>query len=98
MNDLYDELGNPAGQVQSAVNAWRGRGLRFGMMWFDVEPSSWEDCATNFNFLSAMVNEARAMGVNFGPRDFCFFCFSRFLLCSCFCVQVSTPTTGAGRR
>jgi len=59
--------GNAAGQVQSCVQNLRNKGVKYGMLWFDIEgPQYWMGEAANREFFSALVAEGRAMGVNCG--------------------------------
>jgi GH25 family lysozyme M1 (1,4-beta-N-acetylmuramidase) len=62
------QSGSPQSQVQALVNWVRGKGVRFGMLWFDVESCDgcWSSESENANFIAAAVQEARSMGVNVG--------------------------------
>eukprot|EP01012_Entosiphon_sulcatum_P004616 TRINITY_DN1186_c0_g1_i1.p1 TRINITY_DN1186_c0_g1~~TRINITY_DN1186_c0_g1_i1.p1 ORF type:complete len:211 (-),score=26.78 TRINITY_DN1186_c0_g1_i1:38-670(-) len=59
--------GNPAGQVATMVNHLRSSGAIFGMVWYDIERQSWSsNLASNQQFITAMINQGRAMNVSAG--------------------------------
>jgi len=59
--------GNPAGQVQTAVNNLRSHGATFGMLWLDIEGTQyWMGQTANRAFFEGLVHEAQAMGVVLG--------------------------------
>ncbi|EFC38524.1 predicted protein [Naegleria gruberi] len=53
-----------AAQVQNTVNFIKSNGATFGQIWLDIEgPQYWtNNCQTNVNFISRMVNAGRATG------------------------------------
>eukprot|EP00698_Gefionella_okellyi_P006284 TRINITY_DN15669_c0_g1_i1.p1 TRINITY_DN15669_c0_g1~~TRINITY_DN15669_c0_g1_i1.p1 ORF type:complete len:222 (-),score=28.71 TRINITY_DN15669_c0_g1_i1:58-693(-) len=71
--------GNAAGQVRDAVQGWHSRGIKYGMMWFDIETPCNLGCSGNAAFLRAAVAEARSLGVNFGIYS------SEYMWSKCMC-------------
>ncbi len=60
--------GNPAGQMDSTISNLKSSNATFGMIWIDVEGTSYwsTDQAANTNFIVAMANEGVAKGVSIG--------------------------------
>ena len=60
--------GNPAGQMSTLVNSLKSQGVKFGMIWLDIEgPSYWSSsCSTNQQFAAGLANQAVSMGINLG--------------------------------
>ena len=57
------KCGNPAAQVSAAHSAC---GASCGMLWLDIEGSSWKTASENQVFIKAMVDECAALGVQCG--------------------------------
>ncbi len=59
--------GDPAGQVERCVSNLRNRGVKFGMLWFDIEgPQYWMGQAANREFFNGLISGGHAAGVNIG--------------------------------
>uniref|UniRef100_A0AC34R819 Lysozyme n=1 Tax=Panagrolaimus sp. JU765 TaxID=591449 RepID=A0AC34R819_9BILA len=54
-------------QVEATVNKLKAEGAKFGMIWLDIERLAWPaDKNHNRQFISDMMNQLAAMGVNYG--------------------------------
>jgi len=60
--------GDPVGTISGIVDGLHSKGVKYGMLWFDVEQCSgcWSDASTNANYLARAVNQAISMGVHVG--------------------------------
>jgi len=59
--------GNPAGQLRDTVDNLNNHGVKFGMLWLDIEgPQYWMGVAANRDFFAGLVSEAKAAGVHLG--------------------------------
>uniref|UniRef100_A0A914DMV7 Lysozyme n=1 Tax=Acrobeloides nanus TaxID=290746 RepID=A0A914DMV7_9BILA len=59
--------GGGAAQMAAAVNNLRSKGAEIGQLWLDIERSSWPaDQNANRAFITDMINQAKAMGINLG--------------------------------
>jgi len=58
----------PETAVTNIVNNLRNQGVKYGMIWFDVEQCSgcWNDAASNVAWLRRAINQAKGMGVHVG--------------------------------
>lgn len=56
-----------AAQMRGTVDFLRNNGVRYGMLWLDVEGVNyWQTQAFNRRFLEDMMNEGRRLGVKMG--------------------------------
>jgi len=62
------QCGDGAGQVSKAVAYLKAHDVQYGMFWFDIEgPQYWStNQAFNRDFMSAMLTQARTLGVHAG--------------------------------
>jgi len=61
--------GNPAGQVSSCHSFMSQHGVKYGMLWFDIEGPGvyWSGtCSSNQAFLSTAVATAKSLGISVG--------------------------------
>mmetsp|Transcript_22534 Transcript_22534/g.32930 ORF Transcript_22534/g.32930 Transcript_22534/m.32930 type:complete len:211 (+) Transcript_22534:39-671(+) len=60
--------GNPAKQMDDTVNALKNAGAKYGMLWIDVEGTSYWSSSTsnNVNFIQGMVDEGLKKNVTLG--------------------------------
>ena len=57
--------GNPAGQATALVNAIKGQ--NYGIVWVDIETYAWSsNQASNQQFITAIVNQLKALGQTVG--------------------------------
>jgi len=56
--------GNAAGQVDATVDALKG--LKTDTLWFDIEIYRWGAQASNRNFITALIDRGKALGVKLG--------------------------------
>jgi len=59
---------DPAGVVSTVVNGLAAKGVKYGMLWFDIEQCGgcWNDAGSNAQYIATGVNQAIAMGVHVG--------------------------------
>ncbi|PAV79923.1 hypothetical protein WR25_23999 [Diploscapter pachys] len=58
---------SPEAQIEATVNNLHSDGVKFGMLWLDIEIQDWPaNHATNQNFITRMGNQLTKMGVNWG--------------------------------
>eukprot|EP00933_Yihiella_yeosuensis_P045095 TRINITY_DN4040_c0_g2_i1.p1 TRINITY_DN4040_c0_g2~~TRINITY_DN4040_c0_g2_i1.p1 ORF type:complete len:257 (-),score=8.12 TRINITY_DN4040_c0_g2_i1:168-938(-) len=59
--------GNGAGQVKTLASYLKKHGVKYGMMWLDIEGTQyWGSQANNRKFFESMLSGARAAGVKIG--------------------------------
>uniref|UniRef100_A0A7E4ZSA3 Glycosyl hydrolase family 25 n=2 Tax=Panagrellus redivivus TaxID=6233 RepID=A0A7E4ZSA3_PANRE len=64
---LRSSCAKPAAQVEATINKLKAEGAHIGMIWLDIERLAWPaDHNHNRNFILAMANEAKRLGVKVG--------------------------------